>query len=173
MSATVPWPRPRRSGALRRAQYARSEARAVSHLLKAFSELQHRGCSHTKLGTALMHALLSPAAAAAAAAPMRPPGIFFANVAQPGVWERIPPPRILSPHLQVQGNNYIKGGIPVPLRATSCDEPLPLICIELQKILGPEIFAAQAAGVDTLGTDKAARLCHIIGIIDLAFAHNV
>ena len=69
--------------------------------------------------------------------------------------------------------DYIKGGIPVPLRATSCDEPLPLICIELQKILGPEIFAAQAAGVDTLGTDKAAMLCHIIGIIDLAFAHNV
>ena len=121
-----------------------------------------------------MQALLSPAAAAAAAAaPMRPPGIFFSNVAQPGVWEPIPPPRFLSPHLEVQGNNYIKGGIPVPLRATRCDEPLPLICIELQKILGPEIFAAQAAGVDTLGPDTKARLCHHIGIIDLAFAHNV
>ena len=158
MSATVPWPRPRRSGALRRAQYARSEARAVSHLLKAFSELQHRGCSHTKLGTALMHALLSPAATAAAAAPLRPPGIFFATAAQPGVWEPIPPPI-----------DYFKGGIP----ATRCDEPLPLVCSELQMILGPEIFAAQAAGVESLGADYKARLCHIVGIIDLAFAHNV
>ena len=69
--------------------------------------------------------------------------------------------------------DYIKGIIPDPLRATMCDEPLPLVCIELQKILGPEIFAAQAAGVDTLGSDRKARLCHIIGIIDLAFAHNV
>jgi len=40
-------------------------------------------------------------------------------------------------------------------------------------ILGPEIFAAQAAGVESLGADYKARLCHIIGIIDLAFAHNV
>ena len=93
----MPWPmpRPRRSGALRRAQYARSQAKAVGHLLKAFAELHHRGCSNTKLGSALAQALapaatpeaappqpaaVSLAASIAAVAPERPPGVFYPGV---------------------------------------------------------------------------------------------
>ena len=155
--------RPRRSGAQRRAQKERAHARGIQHLLGAFAEVQsHRGGQLTVLGEALLQALspfpaadtdvAAAATSAAAAAPFRP-----------GVWEPLPALPI----------DYTKGGIPVPLRATRCEEPLPLICIELQKILGPEIFAAQAAGVDTLGPETQARLCHHIGIIELAFAHNV
>ena len=70
-------PRPRRSGAQRRAQLERSQARVIGSLLKAFSALQHRGCCHTRLGTALAQALLCPAASPATA-PLRPPGIFDA-----------------------------------------------------------------------------------------------
>ena len=70
-------PRPRQSGAQRRAQLERSQARVIGSLLKAFSALQHRGCCHTRLGTALAQALLCPAASPATA-PLRPPGIFDA-----------------------------------------------------------------------------------------------
>ena len=66
--------RSRRSGALRRAQYHRAEARVIGKLLQHFAALQHRGCCATKLGDALVHALTP---AAAAAAPLRPPGIFY------------------------------------------------------------------------------------------------
>ena len=75
-------PRPRRSGAQRRAQLERSQARVIGSLLKAFSALQHRGCCHTRLGTALAQALLCPAASPATA-PLRPPGIFDAAPATP------------------------------------------------------------------------------------------
>ena len=68
--------RSRRSGALRRAQYHRAEARVIGKLLQHFAALQHRGCCATKLGGALVQALTP---AAAAAAPLRPPGIFFSQ----------------------------------------------------------------------------------------------
>ena len=57
---SVPWleGRPRRSGAARREQALRSQARAVQKLLAAFKELdQHRGCKTSKLGLALESAL--------------------------------------------------------------------------------------------------------------------
>ena len=73
--------RPRRSGAPRRAQALRAEARMITRLLKCFAELQHRGCTQSALGNALQHALSMPSAAsvaaAAATAPPKPPGIFF------------------------------------------------------------------------------------------------
>ena len=85
--------------------------------------------------------------AAAAAAAMDAPAF------PPGVWEPIPKPIVVST---------------TPSASTDIIE-LPLICAELQNILGPEILAAQEAGVETLGYDRKARLCQFIGIIDLAF----
>ena len=132
MSAT--WPRPRRSGAQRRAQLERSQARVIGSLLKAFSALQHRGCCHTRLGTALAQALLCPAASPATA-PLRPPGIFDAApattaYAQPAY---AAPSYVAPPTTAYAAPTYaappstafvqqpiidFKGVIPVPLRAT-------------------------------------------------------
>ena len=158
--------RPRRSGAQRRAQKERAHARTIQHLLAAFAEVQsHRGGQLTVLGEALLQALQPASAAgteaattsAAAAAPPFPPG----------VWEPID--YVMGarnePHV------YTKEVVLVPVRATS--PRLPLVCIELQTILGPEIFAAQAAGIESLDIKYKARLCHHIDIIDLAFAHNI
>eukprot|EP00972_Heterocapsa_arctica_P034050 5012398-Heterocapsa_arctica.AAC.1 len=48
------WQRARRSGAARRAQVERAQARTVQRLLKGFAELSaHRGCQPSKLGAAL------------------------------------------------------------------------------------------------------------------------
>lgn len=51
----------RRSGAARRAQAARADARAVQRLLRGFKELeQHRGCCSSRLGAALSSVLREP-----------------------------------------------------------------------------------------------------------------
>ena len=133
-------PRPRRSGAQRRAQLERSQARVIGSLLKAFSALQHRGCCHTRLGTALAQALLCPAASPATA-PLRPPGIFDAApattaYAQPAYAapSYVAPPTTAYAQPAYAAPTYaappstafvqqpiidFKGVIPVPLRATS------------------------------------------------------
>ena len=85
-----PWldGRTRRSGAQRRAQDMRAEARMVQRLLKCFAQLQHRGCGSTALGKALAMALQpsvaeapseDATAAAVIVAPERPPGTFYAK----------------------------------------------------------------------------------------------
>merc|ERR1712224_189504 len=59
--------RPRRSGAERREQDARADARAIQRTLKGFSSLQeHRGCRPTKLGEAFAQALRTHSANASA-----------------------------------------------------------------------------------------------------------
>ena len=76
-----PWldGRTRRSGAQRRAQDMRAEARMVQRLLKCFAQLQHRGCGSTALGKALAMALQPSVAEAPLVAPERPPGTFYAK----------------------------------------------------------------------------------------------
>ena len=136
-------PHPRRSGAHRRAQLERSQARVIGSLLKAFSALQHRGCCHTRLGTALAQALLCPAASPATA-PLRPPGIFDAApattaYAQPAYAapSYVAPPTTAYAQPAYAAPTYAappstafvqqpiidsKGIIPVPLRATRVDD---------------------------------------------------
>ena len=151
--------RRRKTSAERRAQRNRAAARHIGWLLKGVAELEaHRGSAPSAMVGQLAGALTRKAkvksvstadvaTAAARAAPAFPPG----------VWEPIPDPIVVST---------------TPSASTDIIE-LPLICLELQKILGPEIHAAQASGVKSLGAEYKARLCHIIDIIDLAFAHNV
>ena len=55
--------RPRRSGAERRAQDRRAEARVAQRLVNAFAAFEHRGCQPSWLGAALA-ALLRPGAPA-------------------------------------------------------------------------------------------------------------
>ena len=136
----APWlaQRPRRSGAQRRAQYDRGQARVIGSLLKSFATLQHRGCCNTKLGTALAQVLCAaPAAAAAAPAatapyPVMPPGTFYA----------VEP----SPAPQAMPIINFKGGVTVPLQATRVEVdyfldvfPVPLRAIS-QPSLKTELF---------------------------------
>jgi len=119
----------------------------------------------------------SAADAAAAAAPLRPPGIFFAQDAagEPATAAYAPPayaqPAYAAPSYAAPAPAYAQQ--PIVDFEGGVRTELPLVCMELQRILGPEIHAAQAAGTNNLGAKYKARLCHIIGIIDLAFAHNV
>jgi len=58
--------RPNRSAAARRAQYSRAHARVVQLLLREFVAFNHRGCSSSRLGSALVVALGSGGPSAAA-----------------------------------------------------------------------------------------------------------
>ena len=149
-----PLRRRRKTSAERRAQRNRAAARHIGWLLKGVAELEaHRGSAPSAMVGQLAGALTRKAkvksvnTAAAAAAAMDAPAF------PPGVWEPIPEPIVVST---------------TPTASTDIIE-LPLICVELQNILGPEIVAAQEAGTDRLSTVRKARLCQYIGIIDLAF----
>ena len=154
-SVAPPWlrdGRSRRSGALRRAQYHRAEARVIGKLLQHFAALQHRGCCHTRLGAALELAL-SPGAAAAAPAPSRPPGIFYEKGADAK---------------DVAANDQQQIAEPNPLD----DMALPTIHAELESILSDEIDAQQPGPCTPAVLRRKARLCQAIDIIYLARACN-
>jgi len=193
-SVAPPWlrdGRSRRSGALRRAQYHRAEARVIGKLLQHFAALQHRGCCRTRLGAALELAL-SPGAAAAAPAPSRPPGIFYAKGADAKDvaadtsaakdWGEIDSLNVQqlqataateASAAKVWGeidslNDQQQIAEPNPLD----DMALPTIHAELETILSDEIDAQQPGPCTPAVLRRKARLWQAIDIIYLARACN-
>ena len=186
--------RSRRSGAQRRAQYKRADARAISHLLKAFDSLLHRGCSNTKLGGALVQALTpaSAADAAAAAAPLRPPGIFFAQDAagDPATTAYAQPAYEAPTYVAPTTTSYaqpayaaptyaapattadeqppiidFEGGVTVPLRATS-----PSIKVELYHTFKEEIDYVDwcvSKGTKPRTQNEQQRLAKAVSVIEI------
>ena len=164
-----PWldGRTRRSGAQRRAQDMRAEARMVQRLLKCFAQLQHRGCGSTALGQALAMALQpsvaeapseDAAAAAVIVAPERPPGTFYAKAhAAPATTDNAQPAQ--------QPIHYSTDMIPVPLRATSVDvdyflevNPVPLRATRQPSVKAElyQLFIGEVEFVD-LWVSKGAK----------------
>ena len=143
----APSAKPRRSGARRRAQAYRAEARIINGLLRCFAQLQHRGCSNSILGAALELALSpttsSTAAAAAAAAvaaavaptaPARPPGIFFPVIdAAPATTAYAQPAYAAPTYVAPTTTAYAQPAYAAPTYAapaTTADEQPPIIDFE-------------------------------------------
>ena len=161
--------RPRRSGAQRRAQYERGQARVIGRLLKSFATLQHRGCCNTKLGTALAQVLCAAPAAAAAPYPVMPPGTFFAAEPSPapqalpvlsqGVWEPIPT------------TSWVQSATAAPNSSPEQQQPPTAatrsLYEELVYTFNSEILRMQAEQPAARDRQRQARLCNVIGIIEL------
>ena len=159
--------RPRRSGAQRRAQKERAHARAIQHLLGAFAEVQaHRGGQLTVLGEALLQAL-SPAPAADTDVAAAATAAAVAAPFPPGVWEPLP---AHPGYVQATTTSRVQPASAAAAAAAPRLSPEePLIFVELQHILGPEIVAAQGFLSNRNNSGRRARLCQAIDIMDLAF----
>ena len=168
--AAPPWVagRTRRSGAKRRAQAMRAEARVVTRLLKCFSQLHHRGCGNSVLGNALAKALLPVEGAVAdphtALAPERPPGVFFPT----GVWEPLH-----SGYVQATTTSRVQPASAAAAAAAAAprlspEEPLiPSLHEELVSSFNGEIVRMQSIHPGARDRQRAARLCDVMDIMEV------